>query len=116
MARSFVILLLGTAALLVTACADDYGEPCDLPQSGAIQAFCEPEVGEDGSSSATCVFTNSTQCETRMCATYIGSEGFCTTECTPGEEGTCAAGSICQAIPATDLAFCVPPRILEASE
>ena len=108
-------LFLCTLALALYGCAEDYGEPCDLPESRVVEAYCEPAVDqEEGATSATCVFTNSSQCSSRMCARYIGSRDFCTQECDAEEEGSCPGGSYCQIVPANDLAFCVPEFILES--
>lgn len=109
----YALLLFATAALV--ACSDDYGQPCDLPNSGTISVFCghESDQGET-TSSATCLFTNSTQCETRMCARYIGSSDFCTKSCDPDDESSCPVDSFCQTVPATTLAFCVPESIAES--
>lgn len=114
--RSVIVLAAALAALLIGACEDDYGEPCDLPTSAAVEAYCEPTEDENGATTATCAFTNSTQCETRMCATYIGSRGFCTMDCDPEAADGCPSGSLCLAMPATGVAFCVPENILESVE
>lgn len=111
-----ILLVVGAFSALAAACSDDYGEACDLPASGNIRAFCDEDATEEeGGTSATCVFTNSAQCDTRMCARYVGSRDFCTMDCDPaeGSGGGCPSGSLCATIPSTDLAFCVPPQFAE---
>ncbi len=117
MARSTTALLALVTALLFGACADDYGESCSLPDSAQVQTFCEAaENDDDGARSATCVFTNSPSCDSRICARYIGSEDFCTIECDPEQAGDCPGDSFCQVVPSRGLAFCVPQEILESIE
>jgi hypothetical protein len=105
------LLLLSAGLLVLVGCGDDYGEPCSLPQSATIDAYCGTTEGEEGDSTATCVFTNSAQCSSRMCATYIGSSDFCTIECDPDNESSCPGDSFCQGIPAASIGFCVPISI-----
>ena len=102
--------------MLLAGCGDDYGEPCSLPSSASFEAFCGSTEGETGDSTATCVFTNSAECSTRMCATYIGSSHFCTIECNPDADSSCPSNSFCQAVPASDIGFCVPARIQDEVE
>ena len=105
-------LLLTAALLLFAGCGDDYGEPCSLPESATIEAYCGTTQGEEGgSTTATCVFTNSAQCSSRMCATYIGSSHFCTIECDPDNASSCPSDSFCQSVPASEIGFCVPASI-----
>lgn len=112
MTRS-LLPVLALAALPLVGCADDFGEPCELPASGQIQAYCEAsETAEDGGTNATCVFTNSADCESRMCARYIGSSDFCTIECDPAVENACPGDAFCQVIPGGGGGFCVPARVL----
>ena len=105
------LLLVTAAVFALAACGDDYGEPCDLPQSTTVDAYCGSTEDDEGDSTATCVFTNSAQCSSRMCATYIGSTDFCTIECDPDVDTSCPSDSFCQSIPASDIGFCVPVRI-----
>jgi hypothetical protein len=105
------IAVLSAALFALVGCGDDYGEPCQLPGSVSVEAYCGSTVAEEGDSTATCVFTNSAECSSRMCAQYIGSSNYCTIECNSDEPSSCPGTSFCQAVPASDLGFCVPASI-----
>lgn len=96
--------------LLLSACGDDYGESCDMPDTPAFEAACaaDPEAGLE----ATCIFTNSAQCSSRICARFEGSTDFCTLDCDADDD--CPSGSVCHLPAGGRTAFCVPPAISES--
>jgi hypothetical protein len=108
--RSTLRILLPSTllGLALAACTDDFGEPCDMPNTPEFNALCasDPERGTD----ATCVFSNSAQCSSRVCARFQGSTDFCSDFCTTDEE--CPGTAVCYAPPgAPGQAFCVPADV-----
>ena len=106
---------LALVALLATACADDYGESCDLPNTAAINALCDPN-GENNE--ATCVFRNSAQCSSRMCVRFQGIADFCSEDCSVAAGGEdCPGTSFCYPVPGggDDEGVCVPESIADDS-
>ncbi len=108
------VLLTACALLflgLLSACGDDYGESCDMPDTPAFEAACaaDPEAGLE----ATCIFTNSAQCSSRICARFEGSTDFCSQECDVDADD-CPSGSICHLPAGGRTAFCVPPAIVDS--
>lgn len=103
------ILIAALAALALVACADDFGESCDMPDTPEFNALCspDPESGTD----ATCVFTNSAQCSSRMCARFQGSRDFCTEACTAETADSCPGSAQCFVPPGTTEGFCVPESV-----
>jgi hypothetical protein len=106
--------LTGLVALACSAyllgCADDYGESCDMPNTALFNAACNSSDGNQG----TCVFRNSPDCSTRICARYQGSTDFCTQECDTADASSCPGDSVCYA-PANRVAdaICIPQSILD---
>ncbi len=101
-------------ALLFGGCADDFGEPCDMPQTADFERLCGAGTIGDATTDATCVFSNNAQCSNRMCARYIGSRDFCTESCDPADPESCPGDAFCETIPSTGTGFCVPQSILES--
>lgn len=78
-------LLAGAALALlfgVSACTDDLYASCSLEPNSRCE---NPE--ETGIS---CVEEQNLQCETQVCARYVGSQPFCTTSCEV--DGDCPGG------------------------
>jgi hypothetical protein len=89
---------------LFAACASDFGEACDFPEADEIEDSCYPVTGEDTS---FCVYTQSETCDSRQCGAYLGSDSFCTEECT--EDAQCSGSAFCQTISGSSITgFCVP--------
>lgn len=104
--RALLSLLLAPLALL--ACADDFGETCEMPNTPEFSALCDadPERGTD----ATCVFTNSAECSSRVCARFQGSSDFCSLDCAVDED--CPGSAICYLPPGSPgNGFCVPADV-----
>jgi hypothetical protein len=100
--------LLVAAALLITACGDEeVGAACDLPAPIAEACADDPTA----LTSEVCLYKHSADCSTRLCATYVGSEGFCTQTCDPDSAGSCPSGSVCDRPASAELGFCVPDAI-----
>jgi hypothetical protein len=108
---SSVALALAT---LLSACADDYGQSCDMPDSASFRAACDSdEAGNDG----TCLFRNSPECDTRLCGRYLGEGDFCTQECDIQDPASCPSDSVCfAAANRASNAFCVPNSVIESAE
>jgi hypothetical protein len=105
-----VWFLLVATALLFTACGDEeVGDPCDLPAPIAEVCADDPTA----LTSEVCLYKHSADCSTRLCATYVGSEGFCTQTCDPDSAGSCPSGSVCDRPASAELGFCVPDAIYE---
>jgi hypothetical protein len=79
---------LGLMVWGVTGCNDDLYAPCEFAQTDRQAQVCGAENAK-----YSCAIENSLQCETRVCARYEGSDGFCTKKCSAdadcGELGTC---------------------------
>jgi len=110
------LLLLAPALLsfVMVGCGDDYGESCSLPASDAIERLCGEVRGDDGTAVQTCVFTNSPECSSRMCAQYAGTSGFCSEPCDPAATDPCGTGSVCLEIPTRADGYCVPLSAIDA--
>ncbi len=113
MARGFRIVIASFALVVtgfVSGCADDYGEACDMPNTVEFEVACASS--EDGTNAGTCVFRNSADCSTRICARYQGSSDFCTQECQLDDPSSCPSDSVCYA-PANreSQAICVPNSV-----
>jgi hypothetical protein len=111
--RAIIGFVAFASCAFIVGCADDFGESCDMPNTALFNAACNSSDGNDG----TCVFRNSPDCSTRVCARYQGSTDFCTQECDPADPGTCPGNSVCYAPAnrATD-AVCIPQDILDQTE
>ncbi len=105
-------LVAALAALALLACGDDFGEPCDMPNTPEFNALrnSAPDEGVD----ATCVFRNNAQCSTRICARFQGSADFCSADCDVDDD--CPGDAVCFAPPGDPGgAFCVPLTYYGAS-
>lgn len=103
-------LLLAASALLLTACGDEeVGDACDLPTPIAEACADDPTAN----SSEVCLFERSADCSSRLCATYLGSSGFCTQTCDPASTDSCPSGSVCDKPANAEFGFCVPDAIFE---
>lgn len=102
--------LLVSSALLLTACGDEeVGDACDLPAPIAEACADDPTAN----TSEVCLYKHSADCSSRLCATYVGSEGFCTQSCDPEVASSCPSGSVCDRPANADEGFCVPQSIFE---
>ena len=101
---------LVATTLLLTACGDEeVGDACELP--APIAELCADD--STALTSEVCLYERSADCSTRLCATYVGSEGFCTQTCNPDAAGSCPSGSVCDRPASAELGFCVPDAIFE---
>jgi hypothetical protein len=79
---------VGLLVLVGTGCNDDLYVSCEFSAN-------DPQALECGADNAeySCAIENSLQCDTRVCARYEGSDGFCTKACAAdadcGASGTC---------------------------
>ena len=104
--------LLAATALLFTACGDEeVGDACDLPTP--IADACASDA--TALTSEICLYKHSADCSSRLCATYVGSAGFCTQSCDPELAGSCPSGSICDRPANAESGFCVPDGIFESA-
>lgn len=95
--------LLCLAGLMVTGCASDFGETCDIPEAVEIGRACYP-TGDDN---AFCVYNQSEQCASRQCGTYLQSGSFCTEECEKDDD--CPSEAFCQTLSGGGVSgYCVP--------
>ncbi|MCB9531635.1 MAG: hypothetical protein H6698_08000 [Myxococcales bacterium] len=107
MPRLTLSALAALAAFALLGCSDDYGETCSLPDSPTIGRFCDSTADGDNGTVATCVFTNSADCSTRMCAQVEGQAAYCTQSCDAASGTGCPADSYCVAIPGQNDGYCV---------
>jgi hypothetical protein len=109
-----VIALVGALGLLLGACTDDYGTPCNFPASPEVTRACAANTDSDGNTSrATCVDSFNADCESRLCIQFEGQAAYCSQTCSA--EADCPSGSTCVSDEnATISAFCVPDDILAA--
>lgn len=103
-ACSVVVMLGGLGG-----CAPDLYLPCqlDTASTNPKQAQCA-----NARENVTCTVENFSQCDTRVCGRYEGSEGFCTQKCTSDADcgdGQCRDFNIIQ--PGT-ARYCVAPEAL----
>ena len=106
--RCFGVLLLGAFATSLMGCPNDLYVPCQLDPASTSreQQECASQEG------VTCSVSNFSQCDTRVCARYEGSDAFCTQACATDAdcgEGRCEDFNIIQ--PGTSR-FCVSPEAL----
>lgn len=98
-----------TAALALAGCTDDFGTPCDFPQSPEVQEACGTQVDDLGNASiATCVDNFNADCNSRICVSFQGSSPFCSDDCT--SDGDCDSDATCQ-IGSSGRGLCVPSFI-----
>ena len=101
-----MLLALG-ASLALLACGDDFGTSCSLPDSEEVEAACE---GSGPDASASCVVENIIQCDSRICAVYRGSNGFCTKECETNDD--CPGDAFCEEfVVGTKRKYCVLSKL-----
>lgn len=105
------------ALLALAACSDDFGEPCDMPNTAEFEALCDESIVNDTETSATCLFTNNAQCSTRICARFQGSRDYCSESCdasaADGGNSQCPGTAECRTA-ADGTGFCVPVDVLES--
>lgn len=89
------------AALALVACDEPPGpfEPCPLSQS-ILNACAEDAEG----TVITCVVSRHPMCTEGVCASWEGSDSFCSQVC--DADADCPAGSSC--LDHLELSFCVP--------
>jgi len=101
-------MVFGALALGMVGCANDLYVPCQLDPASTSreQQECASQEG------VTCSVSNFSQCDTRVCARYEGSDAFCTQACATDAdcgEGRCEDFNIIQ--PGTSR-YCVAPSAL----
>ena len=105
------ILLMGFLALFA-ACGDDYGTPCDFPQSPEVLEVCATHVDAMGNmSTATCIDDFNPDCETRVCVSFEGRAAFCSLRC--DSNGNCPSDSFCTTSIGATNGVCIPDRFQE---
>jgi hypothetical protein len=114
MLRKSRLVRLGTLVASVcalvfvtTACGDDFGSSCELPDNDQVRAAC---TGDGADSSASCVVKNIIQCDSRVCGVYRDSkstlEGFCTKACESDDD--CPGEAFCDTfVVGTGEQYCV---------
>ena len=76
------------AVALASGCSDNFGERCALPR------IVEENCSSDGPDSKTsCVMTDNTSCDSRICAVWQDSAPYCTVDC--ADDADCPGGSSC---------------------
>jgi hypothetical protein len=96
--------VLGSAGTGLVACDEQPGLFVACPLSQSILNAC----AEDAESTfITCVVERHPMCDERICASWEGSESFCSRPCDTDEE--CPFGSRC--LDHQELGFCVPDDI-----
>ena len=90
----------------VLACTDDFGTPCDFPQSPEIQSICSATGDAEDESNATCIDTYNADCSSRICVSYQGGEAFCSERC--NVDADCPPDSICEVPTGTSEGICLP--------
>jgi len=92
-----LLALVAIAALALSACGDDFGTECSLPDNDAVRAACNGGGGTDANetSTASCVVENIIECDSRICARYRGSQSFCTLRCDSAEDTSCPQSAFC---------------------
>lgn len=104
---SFVALLALVA--LCSACGDDFGTECTLPDNDAIRATCN---SSDENQVQSCVVENIIQCDSRVCGIYRGSNGFCTQSCAGEDDNSCPQNAFCaEFVVGTGEFFCVKAEL-----
>lgn len=98
-----MVVVLGVLGGLA-ACDDDDPFFHHCPLSSSILEVCQ-EVTSD--TELTCVVREHPQCEEFVCASWEGSDSFCSREC--GGDGDCPPESTCQSY--IDFRLCVPNEL-----
>jgi hypothetical protein len=111
------VIALVILALTLTACGDDFGTECSLPDNDAVRQACsgtsastgeEEEVEANTSATASCVVENIIECDSRICAKYRGSKPFCTERCSSPTDSSCPDGAFCaEYVVGTGKHYCV---------
>ena len=98
------------ALFAVLACTDDFGTPCDFPQSPEVQEICSNGGDQDNESNATCIDTYNADCSSRICVSYQGGDAFCSERCST--DGDCPPESICEIPTGTSQGICLPDSVI----
>ena len=95
--------------IVLGACSDDFGTPCNFHSSSEIEEYCGSTTTEAGNpSTSTCVDPINADCESRVCVIYQGSSAFCSKHC--AEDGNCPGGSRCEHPLGATEGICIPNR------
>ena len=98
-------LALGGLVGNLGGCSNDFGQPCDLPQTEEFRRACQsapPEEGEVNENQvvretkASCAVKNFAGCATRVCLVYRGSDSFCSEPCVKSSD--CEGSADCRPI------------------
>lgn len=101
--RGSLALLALATLLATTACGDDFGTACTLPDNDTVKLACE---GDGENSNASCVVENIVECDSRLCASYRGSSSFCTLSCS--SDSDCPGSAFCaEFVIGTGRKYCV---------
>lgn len=111
---AWVLVALCVAVLTLSACGDDFGTECSLPDNDSVRAACSgsadggEDEGETTTASASCVVENVVECDSRICAQYRGSTPFCSERCSGAKDGSCPDGAFCaEYVVGTGKFYCV---------
>ena len=102
----------GCAMWLCAGCTDDLFGPCDLDTQSLDpkQASCASSKGD---AAKTCAIESFLQCDSRVCARYEGSPGYCSQGCQ--SDGDCDGGGKCRTFNIFSdppKKYCVPNELL----
>ncbi|MCA9562608.1 MAG: hypothetical protein KC561_03920 [Myxococcales bacterium] len=112
--RSNLLTYVGVgllAWLTATACTEDFGTPCGLPQSPEVLAACATTEDSQGNASeATCIDPLNADCETRLCVAYRGQDAVCSQWC--DDSADCPEGGECVVPTGGERGVCLPPELI----
>ena len=95
--------LFALATVLLSGCADDLYAPCQLDPNSPDDAVAA--CGAVDAAQRSCVVDNQTQCDTRSCGRFQGSNPFCTRVCT--SDADCPDGVCTELVFQTGRNYCV---------
>ncbi len=106
--RYAALAVASASAVWAAGCSNDFGQPCELPQTEEFRQACsttatEAEGESSGSgteiemeSKASCAVKNFAGCATRVCLVYRGSDPFCSEPCVT--KADCEGSAECRPI------------------
>ena len=91
--QKLLIPLLIALIAMLSACANEEYAACSIPKTAALKEACyvpdnynpNDELTSGSINLPTCASDNVFDCDSRLCAVFIGSKPFCTKPCTPAQ-------------------------------